>query len=145
MSQVFEPFIGCDVAEKQDRLFIVSYPQSSPCLGWSKTRVRNGIVDAEWDDRDPVRSHAELLAELKLHLFRVNEDVVGQTILDSQGEPIEQRILRIPTCRIHIVSCEDDSFPQDPVVKHEQGSIKGLQFVVPQDVKNSVAWLSPHS
>jgi hypothetical protein len=81
--------------------------------------------------------HAKLLAEFELHPFRVYEDMVGQPILDSQSEPIEGRVFRIPNACIHIVHCKNDLFPQGPVVNDNHRSIKGLKFVVPQDVKNS--------
>ena len=41
----------------------------------------------------PVPWHAKLLDEFNLHLFRVNEDMVGEPILDSECQPIEKRIL----------------------------------------------------
>ena len=40
-----------------------------------------------------------------------------------------------PAC-IHIVHCEDHSFSQESVVKHNQRSIEGLELVIPQDVED---------
>ena len=111
-------------------------PSRLLCISRRETRVRNSIVDPERDDCDPCASHAELLDEFTLHLLRMNEDVVGEPILDSQRKPIEARILGIPLARIHIVRCEDDPFPQQPVVKHQQRSIEELEFVIPQDMKD---------
>jgi hypothetical protein len=79
---------------------------------------------------------AEFLDEFKLHSFRMNEDAVGKAILDSKRKPIEMSIFRIAPACIHIVQCEDDLFPQELVIKHQQSSIEELELVVPQDVKD---------
>src|ERR1035441_6284158 len=59
------------------------------------------------------------------------EDVVGQPILNFQRKPIEPGIAGIPSSFIHIVHCQDDLVPQQPVVKHKQRSIEELELVVP--------------
>ncbi len=65
--------------------------------------------------------------------------MVGKPILDSQRKPIEAGIVRIPYARIHVMHGENYFFPEPLVVKHQQRSIEGLEFIVPQDVKDS--WL----
>ena len=67
----------------------------------------------------------------------MNKDVVGKPILDSEREPVEARIPRIPLAGIDIVRGEDDFFPQELVVKRQQRSIEELEFVIPQDMKDS--------
>ena len=59
----------------------------------------------------------------------MNKNMVGKPVLDSERKPIEKRILRIPSSRIHIVGCEDDPLSQELVVKHEEGSIEGLDLL----------------
>jgi hypothetical protein len=69
------------------------------------------------------------------HLFRMNKDVVGLPILDSQGKSIEARIFRVSPIGIYIVHSKDNLLPEKPVVKHQQRAIEVLKFVIPQDVK----------
>ena len=75
--------------------------------------------------------YAKALDEFELHLFRMNKDMVGKPILDSQGNPVEERVFGIPLVCIHIVRREDDSLPQEYVVEHKERSIQSLKFVVP--------------
>src|SRR5690349_3626333 len=81
--EVFEPLVRCDVAEKKDRLFTITDVQPLLRLDGRETCVRNRIVDPKGDDGDARSWHVELLDEFELHLFRMNEDVVGKPILDS--------------------------------------------------------------
>ena len=83
--QKFEAFVGPDVAKEQDRLFTVLDAQARLRLLRSEIRVRNGIVDPERDDGDGSLTNTEMLQELTLHLFRMNEDVIGKVILNSEG------------------------------------------------------------
>src|SRR5277367_4758223 len=90
--QILETFIRRNSPKKKNRLFIFLEAKSLLCIAGRKTRVRNSIVDPERDDCDPGALHAKLLDEFKLHLFRMNEDVVGEPILDSQCDPIDARV-----------------------------------------------------
>ena len=60
------------------------------CSLGSESRVGNSIVDPKWDNCDAGLFTAEILHEFGLHLFRMNEDMIGQPILDSQRKPIER-------------------------------------------------------
>jgi hypothetical protein len=66
----------------------------------------------------------------------VNEDAICKAVLDPEREPIENRILRIAPCSIHVVQCQSDLFSKEFVIEHQQCSIEELEFVVPQDVKD---------
>ena len=91
----------------------------------------DGVVDPERNDgHDPIRN-AEEPPHVVLHLGRVNEDMIGQPILDSQGKAIERRVLRISLARINVVRGEDDLLSQQLVVQHQKSSIEELEFVVP--------------
>src|SRR5215469_2015858 len=127
--KIFKALVRRDPAEKQNRPFTISDAQSLLCLARGKTRVRSKIVDPERDDSDPGLLRAKVLHEFELRLFCVNEDMVGEPILDLQREPIDERISRIPPACIHIVRREDDPLPQELVVKHKQRSVQGLKLV----------------
>ena len=47
-----------------------------------------------------------------LHLLGMNQDVVRESILNSKRKAIDARIPEIPPSSIHVVHCEDNSFPQ---------------------------------
>src|SRR5438034_6966329 len=108
-------------------------PDAQPPLGLirSKIGVRNSIVDSIGDYTDRGFGNAESLEELTLHLFRMNKDMIGESILDSQCKTIEQRIRRVPPARINIVRGEDDFFPKEFVVKNEQRSVEKLKLIIP--------------
>jgi hypothetical protein len=61
----------------------------------------------------------------------MNEDVLGEMVLNAQGETIEEGIVPIPLTYIYIVCCEDNSLPQQLVIKGEQRSVEKLELIVP--------------
>lgn len=63
--------------------------------------------------------------------------MVRKSILGSQRQTIETCIVSIPPASVHIMRGEHDLFLQEPVVSHEQCSVKQLELVVPQNVKDS--------
>ena len=135
-SGIRRPFVGRNSAKKKNRSFIIADSQPSPGISGRETRLRDSVVDPERDDCDPSALHAELLDEFELHLFCMNEDVVSEVILDSQRKPIEERIRGISPTHIHVVRGKYDLLSQQLVVKHQQGSVKVFEFVVPQDMKD---------
>jgi hypothetical protein len=134
--QVFEALVRRDPAEEENCLIGLTHAQLPFCLARRETRVRNGIIDSEGDHRNPASSHAKLVDQLTLHFFRVHEDMVRQPVLSPQSKSIEASILGISPVRIHVVRREHDLLPQQLVIKHEHSSIEGLEFVVPEDMKN---------
>ncbi len=106
--EVFKALVRCDSTEKQDSLLAPAYIQSPPCLICREIRVRKNVVDAEWNNRDPGSFHPKVIHELLLHFFRMNEDVLGEMVLNAQGEAIEEGIVPIPLTYIYIVCCEDN-------------------------------------
>src|SRR2546426_8396192 len=129
--QVSKPLVRRDVAEEQDRLFTAPDAQSLPCLVRSEICVRNSIVDPIRDDSDCRFTYSKLRAEFTLHLFRMNKDMIGKPILDSQAKAIDQRIGRVPPASINIVRGEGDLLPQEFVVEQQQSSIEELKLVIP--------------
>jgi hypothetical protein len=67
----------------------------------------------------------------------MHEDMVRKPVLDAQRSTVKARIAVVAPCLIHIVCGEDNSFPQGPIVKQQQGSIDPFEPVVPKDVKYS--------
>src|SRR5216683_5567507 len=65
----------------------------------------------------------------------MNKKVRGKSILYSQRQAIQERILRVPRASIYIMYREDIFLAQHPVEHHQEGSIKQLEFVVPENVK----------
>ena len=135
--QVFEPLVGRDLPKNR----IVFSPSRIPSRRFASLGVRrvfgtallipNGMTVTRFS------CDAKLLDEFTLHLFRVNEDMVGKPILDSERQPIEERIVGVPPAGIHIVHGAGRSSSPSLVVKHQQRSIEELEFVVPQDMKDS--------
>src|SRR2546426_8864356 len=129
--QVSEPLVRRDVAEEQDRPFTVPDAQSLPCLDRSEICVRNSIVYPVRDDSDCGFTYTKLRAEFIPHLFRMNKNMIGKPILDSQAKAIDQRIGRVPPARIDIVRGEGDLLSKDFVVEQQQSSIEELKLVIP--------------
>ena len=80
--------------------------------------------------------NVKLLEELTPHLLRVNKDMIGQPVLNSQGQTVEKRVVGVSLARIHVVRGERDLLSQHLVVEHQQRPIEDLELVVPQDVQD---------
>src|SRR6266446_1499118 len=131
---MLETLVRPNSTEEQDRPFISPDAQPPPCFRRSEIRVRKGIVNRMADHRHCAFTNTKILEEFSLHLLRMNEDVIGQSILNFQCKAIEQRIVRVPSGLIHIVRSESDLLPQQFVIKQQQSSIKVLELVVPKNM-----------
>src|SRR2546426_949473 len=70
----------------------------------------------------------------------MNKDMICEPILHPQGKTIEQCIGKVPPRCINIVRGEDDLFPLEFVVEHEECSIDDLELIVPENVKDIRLW-----
>ena len=93
--------------------------------------VRHRIVNTIGNDRDCLLTHSKLFDELVFHLLGVDKDVIGDPILDFQGEAIQQRVVRVALAGVDIVRGQRDFFTQEAVINHEDSSIKEGEFVIP--------------
>src|SRR5579859_6861290 len=66
----------------------------------------------------------------------MDEQVVGEPVLNAQRKPIESGIPVIALLCVHIVYGEQNFFSQQFVVIREQRSIEMQEFVVPQNVED---------
>ena len=87
--------------------------------------------------------HAEVLDELVFHLRRVDEDAIGEPVLDAQREAIAPRVVAVPLARIDVVGGERDPLAEQLVVEHQQRAIEELELVVPQDVEDLLLPVPP--
>ena len=78
----------------------------------------------------------KMLRYLSFHLLRMNENMIGKAILAPQSKAIERGIFSVPGPRVHVVSRQNNLLPSQLEVKHQQGSIKVLQLVVPKNVED---------
>src|SRR5262249_47631453 len=96
-------------------------------------RIRDGVVDSEWNNCDPEVWDAEFLHHFLLHFSGVNKQVVGESILGAQCKTIQACIFAVSLIGIDVVGGENYLFAQTPVVKHQEGPVEELESVVPQD------------
>ena len=101
--------------------------------------MRSKIINPQRYHGDPRGLYAKLADELLLHLFRMNERMIGEPVLDSQRKTIEGGVLFIALRRVHVVHGKHNLFSQQLVVVGEQCSVEMQELVVPQDVKD--LWL----
>ena len=90
----------------------------------------NGItVIARSATRKSLRSSAFMA-------FGVDEDVVGEPVLDLEAEPVHARIAAVALGRVDVVRGQRDLPAAQPVVEHQRGAIEHLELVVPEDVED---------
>src|SRR6266550_3169130 len=124
------------MAEEQDCPVSIFDPKAPLRDLWSEGRISNRVVNAKRNDSDASVRYTKALDELFFHRGRMNENVVGQAILNSQCEAIEDRVVRIPLGRINVMCGEGDLLPLQFVIEHQQGSIEGVKLIVPQDMED---------
>src|SRR6266568_1432989 len=66
----------------------------------------------------------------------MNEQVVGQPVLDPQRKAIEGGVLVVAPLCVHVVHGKHDFFPEQFVVIGKQGSVEMQELVVPQNMEN---------
>src|SRR5690348_15868596 len=98
--------------------------------------MRDSVVNSEWNDRDTGSTHTEFLLKVRFHLFGMNENVIGEAVLNAQSQAIKRRILATPFGEMHIVRSENNFLAEEFVIERQERTIEGFTFVVPQDMKD---------
>jgi hypothetical protein len=70
------------------------------------------------------------------HFICVNKDMICQAILELQSKAVQEGVVRVPDSRIYVVQGEDDFFSCQFVKEGEERSVKVLELVIPQNMKD---------